>query len=102
MQETEYIKDNLNPDFLPFSISSSKLCKNNKNAYIKMELWDNSKEGNHTYLGNGFFTVNQLQTQTIQFVDTKDKSGKMSGRITVESFKSMKRYSFLDFLRGGL
>lgn len=63
VHETEFVKDCLSPDFAPFSISSSKLCKNNKNAFVKMELWDNSKEGNHTYLGMGFFTVNQLQTQ---------------------------------------
>lgn len=60
VHETEFVKDSLTPDFVPFSISSSKFCKNNKNTFVKMELWDNSKEGNHTYLGKGFFTVNQL------------------------------------------
>lgn len=102
VHETEFVKDSLTPDFVPFSISSSKFCKNNKNTFVKMELWDNSKEGNHTYLGKGFFTVNQLQTQSISFIDTTDNNGKMSGRVNIESFKAMKRYSFMDFLRGGL
>jgi hypothetical protein len=100
--QTEFVKDCLNPDFVPFSVSSSKFCKNNKNAYLKMEIWDDSKEGNHTYIGCSYFTISQIQTQSISYLDTKDKNGKDTGRVTIESFKALKRYSFMDFLRGGL
>jgi hypothetical protein len=57
VKETEFYKDNLNPDFKPFEISSAKMNKNNRNCIQKLEIWDNSKRGKHTLISTGYFSI---------------------------------------------
>jgi hypothetical protein len=57
VQETEYVKDNLNPDFKPFTISGAKLCKNNMATPLKLEIWDHSKAGKHLQISTGYFSA---------------------------------------------
>lgn len=99
---TNYIKDNLNPVFDPFTISGQKLCKNNLQSPMKVEIWDHSKRGKHTYISKAFFTMMDLVQGKIQFVDTYDKSSKFSGRVIFERFSSNKIYSMVDLINAGM
>ena len=102
VQETEYIKDNLNPDFKPFTITGAKLCKNCPEAWLRLEIWDNSKSGKHLKISTGYFTVFSMMTGKCPFIDTKDNSGKFAGKVILEKFQSYKIHSMLDLMNAGL
>lgn len=100
--ETHYVKDNLNPDFQPFTITGQKLCKNNLESPMKMEIWDHSNRGFHTWISQAYFTVMDIVQGRTTFIDTYDKKNKFSGRIIIEQFIANRIYSMVDLLKGGL
>lgn len=102
VKETHYVKDNLNPDFRPFTITGAKLCKNYLPCQIKLEIWDHSKRGKHTLISTGFFCVNDMIEGRCSFIDTADKKGKFSGKVILEKFRTQKVYSMVDFMNGGM
>ena len=99
--ESEFKKDETNPDFKPFSVSSNSLCRGNVNMVLKVEFWDHSGKGEHEFLGRGFFTVAQLQKE-IKEIPTFDQKNKNSGMVLVEKFTAERTYDMVDWLRGGL
>lgn len=102
VKETHYVKDNLNPDFIPFTISSQKFCKKNPHSPLKLEIWDWSKSGKHTWISQGFFNVIGILQGTISYVDTYDSKKKFSGRIIIENFKIQKIFSLINLVKKGL
>ena len=60
IHKTEYIKDNLNPVFKPFSIDIAKLCSNNYDLPIKIECYDWQSDGKHRLLGETLITMNRI------------------------------------------
>lgn len=103
VHETEWKKDDLNPDFAPFTISSGKLCRGNEKLLLKLEIWDYSKEGetNFKKIGKGYFTVDAL-TRGTKVIPTFDEKKKPTGSINVDKFEKEQTYDLMDFLRGGL
>ena len=49
--ETPYIKDTLNPTWPAFELPLAKLNGGNPNHNFRIECWDNSKSGNHNFIG---------------------------------------------------
>ncbi len=45
VHKTEMIKDNLNPIWKPFEISSLKLCNGDEKQYFRVECWDVHDKG---------------------------------------------------------
>ena len=60
VHETEHQLGNLSPRFLPFEITGARLCKNNTNAQLKVELFDFREDGFHVSLGAGFGSIQDL------------------------------------------
>lgn len=97
---TEFYKDNLNPDFKPFEISSNKLCKDDPSTPLKLEIWDYSKKGKHTLISKGYFTLNEL-LQGREEIKTYDKNLDLSGTILIQSIKTNKSKRFIDIILNG-
>ena len=104
MHETEYKKDDLNPDFAPFTVSGDKLCRCNEDVPLKLELWDYSKDGEDSMkrIGKGYFTVIQLASGAVKEIATLDESKKPSGTIIIEKFQRDRTYDLIDYMNGGL
>src|SRR3990167_681559 len=101
--DTEYKKDNLNPDFAEFTVQESKLCRGNENLPLKLELIDFSKNGESEMkrIGKAFFTVKQLLSG-VKEIQTFDDKKKPSGTVIVEKVTKNRTYDILDYINGGL
>lgn len=102
VHETHHVKDNLNPDFTPFSISGQKLCKNVLKCPLKIEIWDHSKRGMHTFISKSYFNLTSLIQGHINSLDTQDKNGKFAGKILFDNFSQQKIYSMVDLISSGM
>ena len=58
--ETEYIDNDLNPDFPNIFIDSYLLCNNNLELGLRLEIWDYDKLGSHVFVSRGEFTPLEL------------------------------------------
>lgn len=104
VHETEYKKNELNPDFLPFSITASKLNRGDEDAPVKFEIWDYTTgvDNYKNRIGKGYITVRQILEQNIRTIKTFDEKGKPSGDIIIEKFEKIRTYDMLDYVKGGL
>ena len=100
--ESEFHKDNLNPKFRPFTISSSRLCYGDANCPIKVEIWDNSKRGHHRIISTGYFRIGQLLRRELSTIETYDHKPKFAGYLDIQQFNCRRIYSLAEYLRGGL
>ena len=57
MHTTEFVKDNTEPDFEPFTISKFELCRNKESAPLRVEIYDKSKEDADELLSSGYFNL---------------------------------------------
>ncbi len=73
-------------------------------------MFDHNKSGSHSFIGEFYLTVRQLQTKPIDPAtfnvinpkkQSKKKSYKTSGTVSVVHAETIKSYSFLDYVRGG-
>jgi Ca2+-dependent lipid-binding protein len=51
VHETEFVKDTLNPLWRPFELPVTRLNNGEHHQKFKIECWDNSKSGKHTFIG---------------------------------------------------
>ena len=102
VKETEFVKNNLNPDFSPFVLTGAKLCYNYYDCPVKVEIWDNSKRGHHSLISTGYIRVSQLIRRDIESFDTLDSGGRFGGTVVIQSFQAQKLYSLAELLSGGL
>ena len=85
----------------PFEMSGSKLCNNNFDIPLKVELWKYKSDGSHKFLGQCFITLNEMVGRNWNKEFTSYK-GKDPAELIIEDFKAVDSYEFIDFLRGGL
>lgn len=99
--QTEHYDDNLNPTFKDFHIEDQNLCYGDPNQAIKVEVWDYSRRGKHTWIGSLLFCINDIirGEKRWSFLDKKNKS---AGVLINTSFFSQTNYDFLDYLQGGV
>lgn len=104
VHETEYKKDNLNPDFDEFTLTANKLNRGDEDMPLKMELWDFSKQGGDAMkkIGGCYWTVNQILKGGVKEFQTLDADKKPSGTIIVQKFEKERTFDMLDYLKGGL
>jgi len=100
VHETEFVKDNLNPVWKIFSISVDKLCGGKYDQPFKIECWDNSKSGKHTFIGQFEVSLDQLRGGQKDFVLSNPKK-KTPGSLRLLSFSIQEKPTFIDYLRGG-
>lgn len=95
VHKTEYMSDNLNPDFAPFTLGGDELCKDEEDTWIKIDIFDNSKSKKDTLLSTGYFNIFQLRGN-LQEIPTKLKNGGKSAIINVQKFKAVKIMKLVD------
>jgi len=100
VHETEFIKDNLNPVWKPFSITDDKLCSGKHGQTFKIECWDNSKSGKYNFIGQIEISLEQLKGGQKEFPLANPKSSK-AGTLKLLSFSIQEKPTFIDYLRGG-
>ena len=99
---TEMVKDNLNPNFKPFTICTSHFNKDQESAWTQFAVFDHSKSGNHTCLGVGYFTVAQVIGLGQKEFKAHSPEGEHVGTFVVEKFEKRRRYTLGDYLYNGL
>ncbi|XP_069740604.1 copine-1-like isoform X2 [Narcine bancroftii] len=107
---SEVIKNNLNPNWKPFSVSLQTLCNGDMQKPIKVACNDMDESTDTDLIGEVTIPVCKLleaQDQVIEFdcinpeKKKKKKSYKNSGIIRVRSCKIETDFSFLDYVMGG-
>ncbi|XP_055507903.1 copine-1-like isoform X2 [Leucoraja erinacea] len=107
---SEVIKNNLNPNWKPFSVSLQSLCNGDMQKSIKVTCNDMDESTASDLIGEATVPMCKLleaQDQVMEFdcinpeKKKKKKSYKNSGIIRVRSCKIETDYSFLDYVMGG-
>ncbi|XP_043566868.1 copine-1-like isoform X1 [Chiloscyllium plagiosum] len=107
---SEVIKNNLNPNWKPFSVSLQSLCNGDMQKPIKVAINDKDESTGSDLIGECTVPAQKLleaKNQVIEFEcinpekKKKKKSYKNSGIIRVRSCKLETEYSFLDYVMGG-
>ncbi|CAK6952006.1 copine-3-like [Scomber scombrus] len=108
---TEVVKYNLNPVWRPFKIPIQALCGGDVEKPIKVDCYDYNNSGSHNMIGSFQATLCQIQqasqTYAAEFEcinskkKQKKKSYKNSGVIVIKKCKTVKEYTFLDYIMGG-
>ncbi|XP_005103025.1 copine-3 [Aplysia californica] len=111
IHRTEVVKDNLNPEWRPFTVRVQTLCGNDPSRPIRFSVFDWDGDGSHDLIGNFTSTYEELKKAIDSEVTwpcinekkkEKKKSYKDSGSVSLSTLKIKKEYSFLDFIFGGL
>ena len=105
---SEFIKNTLNPTWAPFSIQLRHLGAGTK--IVRIEVTDYDAAGSHDLIGYAQLTVNDLINAKkgipVIHPPTKPKYSKssysQSGLLDVVQSEVEKKFTFVDFLRGGL
>lgn len=102
VHDTECVKDNLNPVFREFTINGGRLCQNNPDTPLKIEIWDYSNRGYHQLIGRGFTTVNRMLNGVDRNINTTDQKGKNTGIVNINNIQTIVDYDIVDYVRAGL
>ena len=101
--ETAPIKNNLNPSWPEFTLSSRVLTANDKQRPILFEVWDWEASGSHQMIGYFTTTLSELETREVQQGPLQHPKGKKKdvGTLLFESVRLERSHTFCDFLMGG-
>ncbi|CAD8209885.1 unnamed protein product [Paramecium octaurelia] len=105
--ETEYLNDLTQIKWKEILCQAQKLCNGNYSMQIKVELWNYKISGNHKYLGETTFCINELidsnkDTKIFQkeFIN-KCNANKSPGFLQFDRFQLKSHYTFFDYCAGG-
>jgi hypothetical protein len=96
VKETKHLKNCRNPDFKKFTISSPKLCKENLEAKLKVEILNWKSNGKHIIISKGYFSINDIITH--KEMNHHNKSGfgilpnKGLGTSQVNNYRNIANY----------
>jgi hypothetical protein len=103
-------KSNLNPIWVLASVPVQTMCNGDQERTLRVEVFSYNRSGRHNLIGS-FDTClakllqngNNTTYDLINAAKQKKKGRKYtnSGVLTVESIKLEKRYTLLDYIRGG-
>jgi hypothetical protein len=103
------VKNNLNPKWQPFSLSSQELCGTNEDQELKVSCYDYDDDGGHDLIGIFTTTVNNmkeavhtaLQWECINPKKLKKKKYKNSGVVHLSRVQIEKVHTFVEFISNG-
>jgi hypothetical protein len=109
VHRTEVVKNNLNPKWQPFSLSSQELCGTNEDQELKVSCYDYDDDGGHDLIGIFTTTVNNmkeavhtaLQWECINPKKLKKKKYKNSGVVHLSRVQIEKVHTFVEFISNG-
>ena len=101
--ESEPIKNNVNPNWRPFSIPARKMCANDLARPILLEVLDWERSGSHRPIGYYTTTVADLAGGGRHTVALHHPQGKEKdvGSLEIVRCDVEVQPSFVDYLRGG-
>lgn len=111
VHQTEVVKNNLNPVWKEFEVSTNKLSSADPNQPIKIDCYDYDSDGSHDLIGSFQTSINQLTSaapgmqlewQCVNPKKTSKKGYCNSGMVYLESCRSQRTFTFLDFILAGL
>ena len=102
-----HIKKTLNPTWPKFEIESQTLCNNDEFRPIHILVYDWDNDGSDDYIGKMETTLNELseKPKNVNLIRDKDKDKKKKkklGNLSVLSYSSKPRNSFLDYMQGNV
>lgn len=102
VKKTEYVKNNLSPNFVPFFISCQRLNGNNPEVIQRVEIWDHSKKGAHERIGIGYFRMVDLLTDKNFVRCMNNKKTKSNGDLIFRKVCKVTQPSFLTLHKAGI
>lgn len=104
VQQSEVIKNNLNPTWNPFTMSTMKLCNGDMNCNIRIDVYDYDDKNSKDLIGGCNLTLKQLSeakasNRTFPLINPKKQSKKgyrNSGEIHVIDFQMWQAPNFVD------
>jgi len=85
-----------------FSIPIQILCGNDAERPLKITFYDFHKNNSPKLIGFTETSLSRLTESTGQLVEIKNEKRESTGKFKVEMITINQKYSFYDFLRGGL
>jgi hypothetical protein len=92
VHETPHEMDCINPDFLPFKITSPMLNRETPEAKLKVEILNWKSDGKHKLISMGHFSILDL----VNHMKFKHKSGSPSKNMFQET-RDISSYKKMDF-----
>jgi len=101
--ESEPIKNNVNPNWKPFSVPARKMCASDLARPILLEVLDWERSGAHRPIGYYTTTVSELSSAGRHTVTLRHPQGKEKdvGALEIVRCDVEVQPSFVDYLRGG-
>ncbi len=99
---SDVLKGNVNPSWTPATIPIQTLCNGDYERTLKIEVFSHNRSGRHDLIGGFETNLNQMlqaQTQTNELKNVVKK--KTAGTFKIVSARVEKRYTLLDYVRGG-
>ena len=103
LYQSEFYRNNLDPDFDPFWISTKDFCNNNDKNLIKIDILDFSSKGKYQIIGTVSFQLNDIKIGNKtewQIISKNTKSA--YGTLNLKNFKEIKIKNFLKLLEKDL
>ena len=110
VHKSEVIKVTLNPKWSRFTASVSDICNGDVDREILVQVYDWNKNGRHVEIGSTMTTVRELENNVghrwgLVNEKIKRKKGskyKNSGVLSLNYSLLEKRYTFIEYLQGGM
>lgn len=110
VHRSEEIKVTLNPEWDRFTVSISDLCNGDLDREILIEVLDWNANGRHNFIGKCTTTARELEENrsfTWELINPKkqQKKGKKyrnSGELHLNFSQKERRYTFIEYLQGGM
>ncbi len=91
-----------NVTFKQIQMKGSKLCNNNFDIPLKIEMWKYKDSGSHKLMGQCFIAINDLVARKTSFPFQNLKYKSYQTTLQAIGFRTEDYFDFVDFLRGGL
>uniref|UniRef100_A0A8C6P4U0 Copine-4 n=1 Tax=Nothobranchius furzeri TaxID=105023 RepID=A0A8C6P4U0_NOTFU len=112
VHRTETVMNNLSPVWKSFKVSLNTLCSGDHDRELKCTVWDWDSNGKHDFIGEFQTTFKEMmraeqEGKQIQWecinpkYQMKKKNYRNSGTVILNHCKTIKMYSFLDYIMGG-
>jgi len=107
VRRTEVIKQNLNPQWVPFELPLATLMvNNNPNTNLRFQVFDWDNDGKSDFIGDFIAKIDDIKNKNEwELVNPKkrkkNKKYKNSGILIFREVQMIKQYSFLDYIMGG-
>jgi len=99
---TETKKGSFSPLFKEFTIDSFKLCRNNPEDLIRIELMKHRFTGNHQLLGRVDFKLNDLLKDDKSYWYFNDEKGTKRGVLSFKHYSFKPKANLLNYLKMGV